>query len=121
MDFFLHSNVFAIVAAAFLDSMLSIDNALMNAAIAQGLPAHRRAVAIRIGLVLGLVLRIAALFVVTTLIRWPIIRLIGALYLLYLAWHHFYGHRESRTDMQDRKSTRLNSSHEWISRMPSSA
>ena len=25
------------------------------------------------------------------------------------------------TDVEDRKSTRLNSSHEWISRMPSSA
>ena len=25
------------------------------------------------------------------------------------------------TDLKDRKSTRLNSSHEWISRMPSSA
>ena len=26
-----------------------------------------------------------------------------------------------RADAEDRKSTRLNSSHEWISRMPSSA
>ena len=26
-----------------------------------------------------------------------------------------------RIDLEDRKSTRLNSSHEWISRMPSSA
>ena len=26
-----------------------------------------------------------------------------------------------RTEITDRKSTRLNSSHEWISRMPSSA
>ena len=29
--------------------------------------------------------------------------------------------RESRPWQEDRKSTRLNSSHEWISRMPSSA
>ena len=30
-------------------------------------------------------------------------------------------HRRVLYAMQDRKSTRLNSSHEWISRMPSSA
>ena len=33
-------------------------------------------------------------------------------------------HVEAKTDKEkylDRKSTRLNSSHEWISRMPSSA
>ena len=29
--------------------------------------------------------------------------------------------RRSSTEGKDRKSTRLNSSHEWISRMPSSA
>ena len=29
--------------------------------------------------------------------------------------------RHNRDFMEDRKSTRLNSSHEWISRMPSSA
>ena len=28
---------------------------------------------------------------------------------------------QTRTAAQDRKSTRLNSSHEWVSRMPSSA
>ena len=32
-----------------------------------------------------------------------------------------FGSRELTNRMQDRKSTRLNSSHEWISRMPSSA
>ena len=31
------------------------------------------------------------------------------------------GIKEFRTIVKDRKSTRLNSSHEWISRMPSSA
>ena len=31
------------------------------------------------------------------------------------------GSEEVRKNFQDRKSTRLNSSHEWISRMPSSA
>ena len=34
----------------------------------------------------------------------------------------FYGGLETDTNvLPDRKSTRLNSSHEWISRMPSSA
>ena len=31
------------------------------------------------------------------------------------------GNYDTRDPMEDRKSTRLNSSHEWISRMPSSA
>ena len=33
----------------------------------------------------------------------------------------YYVHFESMAVTIDRKSTRLNSSHEWISRMPSSA
>ena len=33
----------------------------------------------------------------------------------------FWGKRLRTHSWQDRKSTRLNSSHEWISRMPSSA
>ena len=49
----------------------------------------------------------------------PIVRAYAA------ALHMFSESREgpegARAHLQDRKSTRLNSSHEWISRMPSSA
>ena len=45
-------------------------------------------------------------------------------YWLVSEWN-FYGDVQDfnvrLTDTEDRKSTRLNSSHEWISRMPSSA
>ena len=33
----------------------------------------------------------------------------------------YYEEHETKNEAIDRKSTRLNSSHEWISRMPSSA
>ena len=33
----------------------------------------------------------------------------------------FHGEKTASFSVADRKSTRLNSSHEWISRMPSSA
>ena len=45
----------------------------------------------------------------------PVVRRVGSNYELIM------GERRLRAAKLDRKSTRLNSSHEWISRMPSSA
>ena len=45
------------------------------------------------------------------------------LFCIYEEWIDCKALQDSKQfkDMLDRKSTRLNSSHEWISRMPSSA
>src|SRR4051812_37407398 len=72
-----------ILTITFLDSVLSLDKALANAAIAQGLPVRERGRAIRLGLVLGLIFRLVALLFVGLIIAVPLIRIAGALYLLY--------------------------------------
>ena len=40
---------------------------------------------------------------------------------VFLLWNQRLPNTAELAALQDRKSTRLNSSHEWISRMPSSA
>jgi YkoY family integral membrane protein len=100
MDIFTTGAIALILAVAFLDSVLSIDNALANAAIAQELPEERRPAAIRLGLVLGAAFRIIALFLASIIANVAAIRILGACYLLYLVWKHFWGAPETRTEMR---------------------
>jgi predicted tellurium resistance membrane protein TerC len=56
------SYISIIVSLFILEVLLSIDNALVNATLAEALPEHKRIKAIRIGIVLGAVFRLVALF-----------------------------------------------------------
>lgn len=71
-----------------IEVLLSIDNALVNATLAESLPEAKRKLAIRIGILLGAVFRIAALFTVAFIIENVWIKVLGALYLMYLAMSH---------------------------------
>jgi YkoY family integral membrane protein len=72
-----------------LEGLLSADNALVMAVMVLGLPkqAHRRVLSY--GLVGAFVLRIAATLLAVYLIRIVLVKLLGGLYLLYLAYSHF--------------------------------
>jgi YkoY family integral membrane protein len=72
-----------------LEGLLSADNALVMAVMVLGLPtsAHRRVLSY--GLVGAFLLRIAATSLAVYLIRIVLVKLVGGLYLLYLATLHF--------------------------------
>lgn len=77
-----------IVSLFILEVLLSVDNALVNAVIAEALPEEKRKLAIRIGILLGAVFRIVALFLVSFIIENEWIKVLGGLYLIYLAISH---------------------------------
>jgi YkoY family integral membrane protein len=78
--FFLSSDFLAAIASiATLEVLLSVDNALVNASLAEELPREQQKKAIFAGIGLGALFRIASLLLKT----------IGALYLCYLAYEFF--------------------------------
>ena len=77
-----------------LEGLLSADNALVMAIMVLGLPKARHKQALRYGLLGGFAFRIAATLLATHLIRIAWVELVGGLYLLYLAYSHFWGHPE---------------------------
>ncbi len=80
---------FSVVVSLFIiEVLLSIDNALVNATLAESLPEVKRKKAIRIGILLGALFRIVALFFVSIIIQNIWLKVLGGLYLVYLAISH---------------------------------
>ncbi|MGF1674597.1 MAG: TerC family protein [Rivularia sp. (in: cyanobacteria)] len=74
----------------FLEAVLSADNAIALAAIAQGLDDEKiQRQALNIGLVVAYVLRITLLLTATWVQKYWQFELIGAAYLLWLVFQHF--------------------------------
>lgn len=73
----------------FLEGILSIDNALVLAMMARHLPPEQQKKALTYGLVGAVFFRLAALTVVTHLIRWRWVKFVGGAYLIYIALKHF--------------------------------
>jgi YkoY family integral membrane protein len=91
------SDLLTIALLVGLEGLLSADNALVMAIMVLGLPRRDHAKALRYGLLGGFAFRIAATVLAVHLIRLILVKLLGALYLLYLTYSHFWGH-ESGTD-----------------------
>jgi len=72
-----------------LEAMLSADNALVMAVIVLGLPRGLQKKALRQGLVGAFTFRIGATVLAVNLIRLVWVKLLGGVYLLYLAISHF--------------------------------
>ncbi|MBI5879498.1 MAG: DUF475 domain-containing protein [Chloroflexi bacterium] len=85
---------------AFLDSLLSVDNALVLAVMVEHLPTQQRTRALRYGILGAYLFRGASLFVVSLVIANPWIRVGGAAYLLWLGLSHLIG-----ADKDDNGST----------------
>jgi YkoY family integral membrane protein len=77
-----------IISLFIIEVLLSVDNALVNATLAESLPEEKRKKAIRIGIILGAVFRIIALFLVAIIIQNVWLKILGGLYLVYLAISH---------------------------------
>jgi YkoY family integral membrane protein len=84
------SDLPTILSVVILSSLLSLDNSLVVAAIANKLPANQEQKAIVFGLSAGIIFRLLALFVVGFIVKYPIVKVIGGLYLVYIAYKHFF-------------------------------
>ncbi len=84
-----------ILTLIFLEGVLSVDNALVIALIAKGLPAERRKKALFVGIASAFILRALGVLSAAFLIRLFIVQLLGGAYLVYLSLKHFIKKRIS--------------------------
>ncbi len=96
-----------ILSIAILELMLSVDNALVNASLAEELPKKLQKKAIYIGIALGALFRFLCLFVATIIIENPIIKVMGALYLIWLAYSHFFRNKTEERELKRHPHFRL--------------
>ncbi len=85
-----------------LEGLLSADNALVLAILVLGLPRSQQRKALRYGILGAFGFRILATLLAVHLLAVAWVKLVGALYLLYLAWNHFFGH--GGDDAEQRRS-----------------
>lgn len=82
-----------------LEGVLSVDNALVLGMLARRLPKDQQSRALTWGLVGAFVFRLAAIAFVGQLLQWHWAKLLGGLYLLYVALKYFLVEaREPQTD-----------------------
>lgn len=81
-----------ILSLVIIESLLSVDNALAIASLASHLPAHQRALALRLGIIGAYAFRGLALLVADWIIDNHWVKLIGAAYLIYLMCSHLGCH-----------------------------
>lgn len=89
------TDLFTIALLVVLEGLLSADNALVLAILVLGLPRNQQRKALRYGILGAFAFRILATLLAVHLLAVAWIKLVGALYLLYLAWKHFFGHHEA--------------------------
>ena len=86
------SDFFTIALLVLLEGLLSADNALVLAILVLGLPRQEQRKALRYGIIGAFVFRILATLLAVQLIAFGWVKLVGAGYLLYLTFKHFFGH-----------------------------
>ena len=91
-----------LTTVAFLDSLLSVDNALVLAVLVKHLPPEQQTRALTYGIFGAYIMRGLSLFLVSFAIHfWPI-RLIGGGYLVYLGVSHLRSHEEDESGPRNR-------------------
>ncbi len=86
------SDFFTIALLVLLEGLLSADNALVLAILVLGLPREEQRKALRYGIIGAFGFRILATLLAVQLIAFGWVKLVGAAYLLYLTFKHFFGH-----------------------------
>src|SRR5688572_281387 len=96
------SDFITIALLVLLEGLLSADNALVLAILVLGLPRSQQQKALRYGILGAFVFRILAVLLAVYLIQVSFVKLIGALYLLYLSYTHFFsgGGAEARREIR---------------------
>jgi YkoY family integral membrane protein len=90
---------------AFLEGILSIDNALVLAMMARHLPPQQQRKALTYGLLGAVVFRLGSLALVTQLIHWTWVKYVGGGYLIFIAVKHLLSpaHGEEQDAAKPRK------------------
>jgi YkoY family integral membrane protein len=78
-----------------LEGLLSADNAMVLAVLVLGLPRHQQQKALRYGIVGAFAFRITATVFAAYMIQVVWVQLLGAIYLLYLPFQHFFSHGDA--------------------------
>ena len=91
-----------------LEGLLSADNALVLAILVLGLPRSEQRKALRYGILGAFAFRILATLLAVHLLQVAWVKLIGALYLLYLTWTHFF----ATGDSHERRAVKA--AHPWM-------
>lgn len=78
-----------------LEGLLSADNALVLAILVLGLPRKDQRKALRYGIAGAFAFRILATLLAVELIAYGWVKLVGAAYLIYLTFNHFFGHGDA--------------------------
>jgi len=81
-----------------LEGVLSIDNALVLGLLARRLPKALQRKALTYGLVGAIVFRILAVATAAWLLHWHAVKLLGGIYLLWVAFKHFFLGEEPSED-----------------------
>ena len=89
------SDFLTIALLVLLEGLLSADNALVLAILVLGLPRHQQRQALRYGIIGAFAFRILATLLAVQLIAFGWVKLVGAAYLLYLSYKHFFGHADA--------------------------
>lgn len=82
-------SIIIIINLVILESLLSIDNAAVLAVMVKDLPGEQKTKALKYGLLGAYVFRGLCLFLATWLVKILWLKIVGGLYLLYLAYGHF--------------------------------
>jgi YkoY family integral membrane protein len=85
------SDLLTIALLVALEGLLSADNAMVLAVLVLGLPKKQQKKALQYGMVGAFVFRSIAILLAAFLIRVAWVKLLGAGYLLYLVYRHFWG------------------------------
>ena len=78
----------ALGSIIWVNIILSGDNAVVIALAARSLPAHQQRKAIFWGSAAAIVLRVVLTVIAVEMLKWPYLKIIGALLLLYLSLIH---------------------------------
>jgi YkoY family integral membrane protein len=84
------SDLVTIALLVALEGLLSADNAMVLAVLVLGLPKKQQKKALQYGIIGAFVFRSIAVLLAVYLIRLGWVKLLGAGYLLYLVYRHFY-------------------------------
>jgi YkoY family integral membrane protein len=85
------SDFLTIALLVALEGLLSADNAMVLAILVLGLPKAQQRKALRYGIVGAFAFRAIATLLAVYLIQLAVVKILGAAYLLYLVYRHFFG------------------------------